>query len=570
MLVDIIYKWAAVIFWIMQSRNNGDGQDNGIQEVYGMGRDVNAIRNAIEGGETALGIEFGSTRIKAVLIDAQHEVLASGNHDWENQLVNNIWTYSLDAIWKGLQDCYQDLARSVREQFGTEIRTVGSIGFSAMMHGYMAFDKEGSLLVPFRTWRNTITQEASEKLTAVFNYHIPQRWSIAHLYQAILNNEEHVDKVAFFTTLAGYIHWQLCGQKVLGVGEASGMFPIDIDTKDFNKRMVAQFDKLVADRKLGWQLADIMPRVLTAGENAGTLTAEGAKLLDVTGTLQAGIPMCPPEGDAGTGMVATNSVAKRTGNISAGTSVFAMAVLEKELSRAYEELDLVTTPDGSLVAMVHCNNCTSDLNAWVHLFGEFQEAMGGKVDMNELYGTLYRKALEGDADCGGLLAYGYFSGEHVTGFTEGRPLFARTPDAKFTLANFMRVNLFTALGAIKIGMDILSKQEHVTLDELLGHGGLFKTEGVGQKVVAAAVNVPVSVMKTAGEGGAWGIAVLANYMMKRADGESLGDYLNNRVFAGEESVRVEPDARDVAGFETFIERYKKGLAIERAAVEALR
>lgn len=535
-----------------------------------MGRDVNAIKTAIESGETALGIEFGSTRIKAVLIDARHEVLASGNHDWENQLVNNIWTYSLDAIWKGLQDCYQDLARNVKEQFGTEIRTVGSIGFSAMMHGYMAFDKEGALLVPFRTWRNTITQEASEKLTAVFNYHIPQRWSIAHLYQAILNKEEHVDKIAFFTTLAGYIHWQLCGQKVLGVGEASGMFPIDIDTKDFNKRMIAQFDKLVADKKLGWQLADIMPKVLTAGENAGTLTAEGAKLLDVTGTLQAGIPMCPPEGDAGTGMVATNSVAKRTGNISAGTSVFAMAVLEKDLSRAYDELDLVTTPDGSLVAMVHCNNCTSDLNAWVNLFKEFQETMGQKVDMNELYGTLYRKALEGDADCGGLLAYGYFSGEHVTGFAEGRPLFVRTPDAKFTLANFMRVNLFTALGAIKIGMDILSKQEHVTLDELLGHGGLFKTEGVGQKVVAAAVNVPVSVMKTAGEGGAWGIAVLANYMIKKDDGESLGDYLNNRVFAGEESVRVEPDAKDVAGFETFIERYKKGLAIERAAVETMR
>ena len=535
-----------------------------------MGRDVSATKDVIERGETALGIEFGSTRIKAVLVDRQHEVIASGNHDWENRLVNNIWTYSLDDIWKGLQDCYRDLAENVKEQFGAEIKTIGSIGFSAMMHGYMAFDKDGELLVPFRTWRNTITQEASEKLTEEFNYHIPQRWSIAHLYQAILNGEEHVSRVAFFTTLAGYIHWQLSGQKVLGVGEASGMFPIDIDTKDFNRRMVAQFDALVADKKPGWQLADIMPKVLVAGENAGTLTAEGAKLLDVTGTLQAGIPMCPPEGDAGTGMVATNSVAKRTGNISAGTSVFAMAVLEKDLSKAYDELDLVTTPDGSLVAMVHCNNCTSDLNAWVNIFREFQEATGQKVDMNELYGTLYRKALEGDADCGGLLAYGYFSGEHVTGFAEGRPLFVRTPDAKFTLANFMRVNLFTALGAIKIGMDILSKQEHVTLDELLGHGGLFKTEGVGQKVVAAAVNVPVSVMKTAGEGGAWGIAVLANYMTKKADGESLSDYLNNKVFAGEESVRMEPDAKDVAGFETFIERSKKGLAIERAAVEALR
>ncbi|MEZ3445882.1 MAG: FGGY-family carbohydrate kinase [Lachnospiraceae bacterium] len=526
-------------------------------------------KNAIENGRTALGIELGSTRIKAVLIDENHEVLASGNHDWENQLVDNVWTYSLDAIWKGLQDCYQDLARSVQEKYGTQIRTLGSLGFSAMMHGYMAFDRDGELLVPFRTWRNTITQEASEKLTALFDYHIPQRWSIAHLYQAILNGEEHVGRIDFFTTLAGYIHWQLSGEKVLGVGEASGMFPIDISTKRFNERMIRQFDELVADKNFSWKLADIMPGVLVSGDRAGALTEAGAKLLDVTGTLQAGIPMCPPEGDAGTGMVATNSVAQRTGNISAGTSVFAMAVLEKDLSKSYDALDLVTTPDGSLVAMVHCNNCTSDLNAWVNLFREFQETMGQKVDMNELYGTLYRKALEGDADCGGLLAYGYFSGEHVTGFEEGRPLFVRTPDAKFNLANFMRVNLFTALGAIKIGMDILFKQENVKLDELLGHGGLFKTEGVGQKVVAAAVNVPVSVMKTAGEGGAWGIAVLANYMMKKGADESLGDYLNRRVFAGQESVRVEPDAEDVAGFETFIERYKKGLAIERAAVDSM-
>lgn len=526
-------------------------------------------KESIENGRTALGIEFGSTRIKAVLIDENHEVLAIGNHDWENQLVNNIWTYSLDAIWKGLQDCYQDLAGQVKEKYGTPLKTLGSIGFSAMMHGYMAFDKDGELLVPFRTWRNTITQEASEELTKLFNYHIPQRWSIAHLYQAILNGEEHVGSVAFFTTLAGFIHWKLSGEKVLGVGEASGMFPIDIETKNFNRRMIAQFDELVADKKYGWRLADIMPEVLAAGDKAGTLTAEGAKLLDVTGTLEAGIPMCPPEGDAGTGMVATNSVAQRTGNISAGTSVFAMAVLEKDLSKSYDELDLVTTPDGSLVAMVHCNNCTSDLNAWVNIFKEFQESMGQKVDMNELYGTLYRKALEGDADCGGLLAYGYFSGEHVTGFAEGRPLFVRTPDAKFNLANFMRVNLFTALGAIKIGMDILFKQEHVTLDELLGHGGLFKTEGVGQRVVAAAVNVPVSVMKTAGEGGAWGIAVLANYMQKKDAQESLSDYLNNKVFAGQASVRMEPDAKDVEGFETFIERYKRGLAIERAAVESM-
>ena len=534
-----------------------------------MALDMNQAKQAIANGKTALGIEFGSTRIKAVLVDENHEVLAIGTHDWENQLVNNIWTYSLEAIWNGLQDCYQDMAKNVKEAYGEEITTLGSLGFSAMMHGYMAFDKNDELLVPFRTWRNTITQEASEKLTALFNYHIPQRWSIAHLYQAILNKEEHTPDIAFFTTLAGYIHWKLSGQKVLGVGEASGMFPIDIETKDFNKKMIAQFDELIADRNFAWKLEDILPGVLVAGENAGTLSEEGAKLLDVTGKLQAGVSMCPPEGDAGTGMVATNSVKQRTGNISAGTSVFAMAVLEKDLTKAYDELDLVTTPEGSLVAMVHCNNCTSDLNAWVNIFKEFEEAMGHKVDMNELYGTLYRKALEGDADCGGLLAYNYFSGEHVTGFEEGRPLFVRRPDSKFTLANFMRVNLFTALGAIKIGMDILAKQENVTLDEILGHGGLFKTEGVGQKVVAAAINTPVSVMKTAGEGGAWGIAVLANYMKKKEDNESLSDYLANKVFAGEDSSRIAPDAKDVAGFEGFIERYKKGLAIERAAVDNL-
>lgn len=537
-----------------------------------MGFDANKVmtKEAIESGKTVLGIEFGSTRIKAVLVDDNHEVLAIGTHDWENQLVNNIWTYSLDAIWKGLQDCYQDLTKHVKEQYGVCITTVGAIGFSAMMHGYMAFDNQGELLVPFRTWRNTITQEASEQLTERFAYHIPQRWSIAHLYQAILNKEEHVEHVAFFTTLAGYIHWKLSGEKVLGVGEASGMFPIDIETKDFNKKMIEQFQDLIADQKYSWKLEEILPKVLVAGDCAGKLTQEGAKLLDVTGTLQAGILMCPPEGDAGTGMVATNSVAQRTGNISAGTSVFAMAVLEKELSKSYDELDLVTTPDGSLVAMVHCNNCTSDLNAWIHLFKEFYEVMGQKVDMDNLYSTLYTKALEGDIDCGGLLSYGYYSGEHVTGFLEGRPLFVRTPDAQFTLANFMRVHLFTALGAIKIGMDILCKQEKVVLDEILGHGGLFKTEKVGQRIVAAAINVPVSVMKTAGEGGAWGIAVLAQYMINKKKEESLSEYLNDNVFARQQSVRIEPDPKDVEGFEIFIDRYKNGLSIERAAVENMK
>ena len=525
-------------------------------------------KSTIEAGKAILGIEFGSTRIKAVLIDQENKPIAQGSHSWENQLVDGLWTYSVEAIWHGLQDCYADLRSNVKKLYDTEIETLAAIGVSAMMHGYMAFDAQGELLVPFRTWRNTITQEASGKLTELFGYHIPQRWSIAHLYQAILNEEEHVKDVAFFTTLAGYIHWKLSGEKVLGVGEASGMFPIDIATKQFNTRMIAQFDELVADKNYGWKLADILPGVLVAGEQAGTLTEQGAALLDVSGKLKGGIPMCPPEGDAGTGMTATNSVKQRTGNISAGTSVFAMAVLDKDLSKAYDELDLVTTPEGSLVAMVHCNNCTSDLNAWVNLFKEFYEAMGQKADMNELYGTLYRKALEGDADCGGLLSYGYFSGEHVTGFEEGRPLFVRKPDSAFNLANFMRVHLFTALGAIKIGMDILAKQENVKLDELLGHGGLFKTPGVGQRVVAAAVDTPVSVMET-GEGGAWGIAVLANYMKNKEQGETLGQYLDNKVFAGQASTRIEPDAKDVEGFETFIERYKAGLAIERAAVDNL-
>lgn len=527
-------------------------------------------KNAILNGKTALGIEFGSTRIKAVLVGEDNAPIASGSHDWENRYVDGIWTYTLEDIWTGLKDCYKNLAEDVKAQYGVVLETVGAIGFSAMMHGYMAFDKEGELLVPFRTWRNTITGEASEELTKVFDYNIPQRWSIAHLYQAILNGEEHVKDISFQTTLAGYIHWMLTGEKVLGVGEASGMFPIDIHTKKFNEEMIAKFDALVEPKGYPWKLKDIFPRVLVAGEKAGVLTEAGAKLLDPTGSLKAGIPVCPPEGDAGTGMAATNSVKVRTGNVSAGTSVFAMVVLEKELSKVYPELDLVTTPDGSLVAMVHCNNCTSDLNAWVGLFKEFAESFGMEVDMNKLFGTLYNKALEGDKDCGGLLAYNYFSGEHITGFEEGRPLFVRTPESKFNLANFIRVHLYTSLGALKTGMDILLKQEHVQIDEMLGHGGLFKTKGVGQSILAAAIDTPVSVMETAGEGGAWGIALLASYMVNKAEGEELADYLVEKVFGGNAGSKMEPDAKDVEGFETFIKRYAGGLAIERAAVEALR
>lgn len=528
------------------------------------------VKNAIMTGQTALGIEFGSTRIKAVLVDEKNVPIASGSHEWENRLVDNIWTYTLDDIWNGLQDCYRDLVKDVKEKYDAELTTIGAMGFSAMMHGYLAFDKNDELLVPFRTWRNTITEPASEALTELFQYHIPQRWSIAHLYQAILNGEEHVKNVDFFTTLAGYVHWRLTGKKVLGVGDASGMFPIDMNTGDYNERMIGQFDELVADKGFDWKLKEILPGVLTAGENAGVLTEEGAKLLDPAGTLKAGIPVCPPEGDAGTGMAATNSVAQRTGNVSAGTSVFSMVVLEKDLSKVYPELDMVTTPDGSLVAMVHCNNCTSDLNAWVGIFKEFAESFGIEVDMNKLFGTLYNKALEGDADCGGLLAYNYFSGEHITGFEKGRPLFVRRPDSKFNLANFMRVHLFTSLGALKTGMDILLKEEKVNLDKIYGHGGLFKTKGVGQGILAAAIDTPVSVMETAGEGGAWGIALLASYMKNKAEGESLSAYLSDKVFAGETGSEMQPVAEDVAGFEAFIERYKAGFPIERAAIDSLK
>ncbi len=526
-------------------------------------------KSVIESGKAVLGIEFGSTRIKAVLVDDANKPIASGSHECENQLKDGIWTYSIDMIWEGLQHAYKEMTEDVEKQYGVKVEKLAALGFSAMMHGYMAFGADDEILVPFRTWRNAITEEASEKLTKLFNYNIPQRWSIAHLYQAILNGEDHVKDIKFQTTLAGYIHWKLTGRKVLGVGEASGMFPIDIATGKFNQTMVDAFNKEVEGKGYPWKLLDIFPEVLTAGENAGELTAEGAKLLDPTGTLQAGCPLCPPEGDAGTGMVATNSVARRTGNVSAGTSVFSMVVLEKELSKVYPELDLVTTPSGDLVAMVHCNNCTSDLNAWVNIFKEFAEAFGVDVDMNKLFGTLYNKAMEGDVNGGNLLAYNYISGENITGMEEGRPLFVRTPNSKFNLANFMRVNLYTALGALKIGMDLLLKEEGVQVDKLLGHGGLFKTKGVGQQILADAMNTPISVMETAGEGGAWGIAVLASYMVQKAEGESLGDYLNNKVFAGQEGSELAPDPEGVKGFDEFIEIYKAGLPIQRAAIDSM-
>ena len=523
----------------------------------------------IESGKAILGIEFGSTRIKAVLIGSANEPIAQGYYDWENQLADGIWTYSLDMVWTGLRTCYSSLLKDVREKFDCTITSLASLGFSGMMHGYMAFDKEGTLLAPFRTWRNTITGEAAEELTSLFHYHIPQRWSIAHLYQSMLKKEPHLDQIDSLLTLAGYINWQMTGEKVIGVGEASGMFPIDIHTRDYNQDMIDLFDEKAASMGYSFHLRDLLPKTALAGDVAGYLTEEGARKLDESGHLKAGIPVAPAEGDAGTGMVATNSVAVRTGNVSAGTSVFGMIVLEHDLKQVHDEIDLVTTPAGDLVAMAHCNNCTSDLNAWVSLFHEFAEAAGLSLSMNDLYGMLYRKAMEGDNDCGGLLAYNYFSGEHITGFTEGRLLFVRTPDNAFNLANFMRTNLYASLAVLKTGLDILMKEEQVQIDEIFGHGGLFKTKGVGQNILAAALNTPVSVMDTAGEGGAWGMALLASYMVNKTDNETLDAYLSNHVFKDGSILTVAPDPKDVEGFEAFMTRYTKGLAIERAAVESI-
>ena len=523
-------------------------------------------KQTIESGKAILGIEFGSTRIKAVLIDEDYKPIAQGSHTWENQLVDGLWTYSTEAIWYGLQDCYAQLRTNVLEQYEVEIETLAAIGISAMMHGYMAF-KGNDILVPFRTWRNTNTGKAAAELSKLFNYNIPLRWSISHLYEAILDNEEHVKDIEFLTTLAGYIHWQITGQKVLGVGDASGMIPVDPKTKTYDAEMVAKFDKLIEPRGFRWKLLDILPKSLNAGENAGFLTPEGANRLDVSGHLKAGIPVCPPEGDAGTGMVATNAVKQRTGNVSAGTSSFSMIVLEKELSKPYEMIDMVTTPDGSLVAMVHCNNCTSDINAWVKIFKEFQELMGMPVDMNQLYTNLFNVATKGDADCGGILSYNYVSGEPVTGLADGRPLFVRSANDKFSLANFMRAHLYGAIGVLKIGNDILLKEEKVKVDRITGHGGYFTTPGVGQKMLAAALNSPISVMETAGEGGAWGIALLAAYAVNNDRKLSLPDYLDLVVFAGNAGTEIAPTPEDVAGFNAYIENYKKGLAIEQAAVE---
>lgn len=524
-------------------------------------------KSTIETGKAILGIELGSTRIKAVLIDQENKPIAQGSHSWENQLVDGLWTYSLDAIWHGLQDCYADLRANVQKQYGIEIESLAAMGVSAMMHGYMAFNEKAEILAPFRTWRNTNTGRAAAELSELFVYNIPLRWSISHLYQAILNDEPHVKDIHYLTTLAGYVHWQLTGEKVLGIGDASGMLPIDTSTKDYSAQMIEKFDKLIAPKGYDWKVKDILPKVLLAGADAGMLTTEGAKRLDVSGHLKAGIPVCPPEGDAGTGMVATNAVKQRTGNVSAGTSSFSMIVLEKELSKPYEMIDMVTTPDGSLVAMVHCNNCTSDLNAWVNIFKEYQELLGVPVNMDEIFGKLYNHALTGDTDCGGLISYNYISGEPVTGLEEGRPLFVRSANDKFNLANFMRAHLYASVGVLKIGNDILFNDEKIKVDRITGHGGLFKTKGVGQRVLAAAINSPISVMETAGEGGAWGIALLASYLVNNATGQTLADFLDKQVFADNTGIEIAPTAEDVAGFNAYIKNYKAGLPIEEAATK---
>ena len=525
-------------------------------------------KEIIEEGKAYLGIEFGSTRIKGVVTDEAGEVLAMGGFGWENSLKDGIWTYSEKEIFDGLKACYTDAAKDIENKYGVKVKRFAGIGISAMMHGYLAFDADGKLLVPFRTWRNTITGEAAEKLTKEFNYNIPQRWSISHLYQAMLNKEEHVKDVDFFTTLAGYVHLKLTGKKVLGVGDASGMFPIDIKTGTYDEKMIARFDELAKETALSKGLKDLLPEVLSAGENAGTLTKEGALLLDESGLLEEGIPLCPPEGDAGTGMVATNSVGVRTGNISAGTSVFAMVVLEKELSKVYPEIDLVTTPDGALVGMVHCNNCTSEINNWVKIFKEFCDLYGINPDMNELYTKLYSVSISGEPNCGGVILYNYLSGEPVTGFEKGALVLARTAEDNFSLANLMRSNLYSAMATLKIGLDLMLKEEGVKVDAMYGHGGYFKTKGVGTRIAAAAINAPVSVMETASEGGAWGIACLASYMDKK-EGRTLSEYLYGVIFKDAKCEKCEPDEADVKGFDEYIEKYKKGLAIERAAVENL-
>lgn len=526
------------------------------------------ISEEIENGQAVLGIEFGSTRIKAVLINTENIPVASGCYDWENILVDGIWTYSMESVKEGMAVCYLNLKKNVHDKYNVTLRNLRAIGISAMMHGYIAVDKKNRLLTPFRTWRNNITEQASTKLSEVFSCQIPQRWTIAHLYQSIINNESYIPAIDYVSTLSGYVHRLLTGRRVIGIGDASGMFPVNSGIKNYNRSMMKQFDGLIQQKGYPWKLNDIFPEVLVAGQDAGYLTKDGTLLLDPSGDLKDGIPLCPPEGDAGTGMVATDSVEPGTGNISAGTSVFTMIVLERELLKGYKELDIVSTPSGNPVAMAHADNCTGEYDNWIELFGTVIEASGVKIKKSELYDTLLSFALKGEKDCGGLLSYGYISGEHMTGFSEGRPLFVRKPNDHFTIANFMRCQLFTSLCAMRIGVDILFKNETVPVYRITGHGGFFKTPFVGQKIMSAALDKPISVMSTAGEGGAWGIALLASYLVNKKK-DSLSDFLKENVFDRNKTVTVQPDFEDVKGFNKFFSRYKQGLQIEHAAVRFL-
>ncbi len=518
------------------------------------------INEKISQGKTYLGIELGSTRIKATLIDDTFAPVAGGSHEWENRLENGYWTYSLDDINNGIKACYADLKKDVSEKYGIRLTGFRAMGISAMMHGYMAFDKEGKLLVPFRTWRNTTTGKAASELTELFGFNIPQRWSIAHLYQAILDNEPHTVDIAHITTLAGYIHFLLTGRRVTGVGDASGMFPIS--GGGYDKAMLAKFSEAAAKHRFIQDISAVLPAILSAGENAGSLTAAGAEFLDPTGDLKPGVPLCPPEGDAGTGMAATNAVLPKTGNISAGTSIFSMLVLEKPLSGVYPEIDIVTTPDGAPVAMVHCNNCCSELDAWVRIFEEFAGLSGNEMKRSEVYELLYNNSKEADADCGGVISYNYLSGEPVTGVKSGRPMYFRTPDSKMTLANFFRAQIYSSFAALCSGMDILFEKEKVTADQFTGHGGLFKTKGIAQQYLADALKTPVSVMKTAGEGGSWGMALLAAFMVC-ADGKALPGWLETAVFAGMEKSTLQPDEAGSRGFAGFMKQYNAGLTAEK-------
>lgn len=527
-------------------------------------RIIEDIRNS----NTYLGIELGSTRIKSVLIDSKGNTITIGNYEWESKLENGNWTYYIKDIWKGIQESYADLKMNIENKYEENLIEIGAIGFSGMMHGYMPFDKNKNLLTSFRTWRNSNTEEASTNLIKEFGYNIPQRWSIAHLYQAILNQEKHVKDIDYLTTLPGYVHWILTGEKVLGIGDASGMFPIDININNYNYDMINKFNSLIEDRNYPWELEGILPEVKMVGDEAGRLTKEGARLLDLSEDLKPGIPLCPPEGDAGTGMVATNSIKKRTGNVSVGTSIFAMIVLEKELNKVYPEIDLVTTPTGDLVGMIHANNGTAEINSWVNIFRELLEELNIDIDINRLYDILFNKALLGDSDCGDLLSYGYHAGENIVKINEGRPLFVRTPDSNFNLANFIKVNLYSTLAIIKIGMDILTKED-IKIDSILGHGGFFKTPMVGQKIMSAALNIPVTIMDTAGEGGAWGMALLASYMDNKSDSKNLSDFLDNKIFDKNEGTTIKPNENIRKEFEIFIKKYIRGLEIEKSAIRNL-